>query len=419
MLRTNSQEARPGCTVPPCELQPRRALERATYEGISVGLRLTSLSLQTDPKPPKVGLRWEFRQRSAVFSSSKPLHSCYFTPKTLLFLCVKDLRAPRVWPGQRSTTISQRRQKPPRDAGRGSAPDWPPQGARPSKPGRFSLRQKAAPSSPTAAARGHWPSPHSRGSPTPSPRGERGRGGAARRPLPLTIRWERRCAARPPQAPQGRPPAPTLAGSRAPARPINSDAPAGSRGSGGTVFKGAEAPPSLFPQRRRCGKAAAAAPTGSPGLPAGGVRGDGVGPARVFPSHLALSEPGGAPGSQHRGIERLSLTETQCGAVPSALHPVVRHKRFPLPSSPVPRPAAPGWLLSLSLSLRSVWRGPPGGEEGGRKRPKVPARPFNAPGGFVRWPAALGCARRGQEAEDSRPGQWEALGIWSRAFELL
>lgn len=185
MLRTNSQEARPGCTVPPCELQPRRALERATYEGISAGLRLTSLSLQTDPKPPKVGLRWEFRQRSAVFSSSKPLHSCYFTPKTLLFLCAKDLRAPRVWPGQRPTTISQRRQKPPRDAGRGSAPDWPPQGARPSKPGRFSLRQKAAPSSPTAAARGHWPSPHSRGSPTPSPRGgaRAGRRSAAASPL--------------------------------------------------------------------------------------------------------------------------------------------------------------------------------------------------------------------------------------------
>ncbi|KAL2305193.1 hypothetical protein Nmel_007169, partial [Mimus melanotis] len=42
------------------------------------------------------------------------------------------------------------------------------------------------------------------------------------------------------------------------------------------------------------------------------------------------SELGGAPGSQHRGIEQLSLTKTQCGALPSALHPVVRHK-WPVP----------------------------------------------------------------------------------------
>lgn len=49
-------------------------------------------------------------------------------------------------------------------------------------------------------------------------------------------------------------------------------------------------------------------------------------PSVVFPSLLALSELGGAPGSQHRGIEQLSLTKTQCGALPSALHPVVRHK---------------------------------------------------------------------------------------------
>lgn len=124
-------------------------------EGISAGLRLISLSLQTDPKPPKVGLRWQFRQRSAVFSSSKPLHGCCFTPTTLSFLHGKDLQAPRVRPGKRSTITSQRRRKPRHDPGRGSAPDRPLQGARPSnRDASHWGPERAAPSSPTAGPGG-------------------------------------------------------------------------------------------------------------------------------------------------------------------------------------------------------------------------------------------------------------------------
>lgn len=71
-----------------------------------------------------------------------------------------------------------------------------------------------------------------------------------------------------------------------------------------------------------------------PAAPGVGLKG---GTYAAFPSHIALSELGGAPGSQHRGIEQLSLTKTQCGALPSALHPVVRHKCPVPPFFPSPR----------------------------------------------------------------------------------
>lgn len=106
------------------------------------------------------------------------------------------------------------------------------------------------------------------------------------------------------------------------------------------------------------GKAAAAALRGncprSAWLGCGpGVGGAGGGTYVAFPSHLALSELDGASGSQHRGIEQLSLTKTQCGALPSALHPVVRHK-WPVPSFPPARSS--GCLADVSLPPQCVPR---------------------------------------------------------------
>lgn len=170
---------------------------------------------------------------------------------------------------------------------------------------------------------------------------------AARRgKQPNTIyptRIEEPAAPTPPTAdPRGQPTAtaalpPFIEGrceSRVPARPIDSST--GVSRERRTVFKGRGraacplCPPDAdavtwVPARRHLGW--------------GG--GAGVGPPRVFSSlisslHMyfpftyALSEPGGAPRSQHRGIERFSLTKTQRGASLSALYPVVRHKP-PLP----------------------------------------------------------------------------------------
>lgn len=66
---------------------------------------------------------------------------------------------------------------------------------------------------------------------------------------------------------------------------------------------------------------------------AGGRRA-GRGPTLHLPFTFALSEPDSAPRSQHRGIERLPHINP-VRSRPSALRPVVRHKR-PLPSSPAP-----------------------------------------------------------------------------------
>lgn len=91
------------------------------------------------------------------------------------------------------------------------------------------------------------------------------------------------------------------------------------------------------------------------GRPVGLVLGGGTYVA--FPSHLALSELDGASGSQHRGIEQLSLTKTQCGALPSALHPVVRHKR-PVPPFTLPPARSPGCLANASLPPQCFPRDP-------------------------------------------------------------
>lgn len=134
------------------------------------------------------------------------------------------------------------------------------------------------------------------------------------------------------------------------------------------------------------GKTFAAALRGS--RPRGAVGlGSGGGTYAAFPSQFALSELGGAPGSQHRGIEQLSLTKTQCGALPSALHPVVRHK-WPLPLLPPARfPRCPA---DASVPPQCV---------------PVPASPPHAPDG--------------QEAERGRPGPGEALAICAHAFGRL
>lgn len=192
--------------------------------GISAGLRLTSLSLQTDPKPPKVGLRWQFRQRSTVFSSSNLLHSCCFTPKTLCFCMLKISRPLELGLGREVDNYIPTKTE---------APSWPRPRVRPwataawsatEQQRRSSVRQGrprvrarsgAGPrpcplgASRSSSARINGHRPRTRGLPQPPPGG-----GSHVRQLCL---------------PAGSPcPAPSSGGGRR----------TGSRGSGGRVFKG-------------------------------------------------------------------------------------------------------------------------------------------------------------------------------------
>lgn len=81
----------------------------AVRQGISEARGFTSPSSQTAPKPPKQGLDRSLDRDQRYLVPQKPPHSCYLAPKTLLFPCVKDLRAPRTWPGQEWTSTSPRK----------------------------------------------------------------------------------------------------------------------------------------------------------------------------------------------------------------------------------------------------------------------------------------------------------------------